>query len=104
MDRRRSFHQRHAISVGGSLDLAGIARLQNSLGGEYHCAAADEITEQHSEQEREAGALDHRSRPVAVSNVADFMGDDAGELVRRLGFIDQALKDVDVTAGKGDGI
>jgi hypothetical protein len=97
-------HQRHAISVGARLDLAGIARLQNSLGGEYHGAAADEIPEQHSEQKRQAGALQHRSRPVAVSNVPDFMGDDAGELVRCPGFIDQALKDQDVTTGKRDGI
>jgi len=43
-------HQCHAIAVRGGFHLAGIARLEEGLGGKHDCAAADEVAEQHAEQ------------------------------------------------------
>ena len=48
---------------------------------DHHQAAAGEIAEQHAEQERQAGGLQDRAGAVAVRDVADLVGDHAGQLV-----------------------
>src|SRR5262249_50206156 len=54
------------------------------------------------EQDREPGALQHGASAVAVRDVADLVGNDAGELVRGGGGIDQSLEHVDVSARQRD--
>ncbi len=71
------------------------------LAGDHDGAAADEIAEQHAEQQRKARCLQHGARAVAVGDVADLVRDHAGELVRRLGFVDEPLEDIDVAARAG---
>ena len=97
-------HQHHPVEVGGALDLARIAVLEDGRGGQHDGAAADKIAQQHSEQQRQAGALHDRPHAVAVRHVPDLVRDDAGELVRALGFVDQALVDVDAPARQRDRI
>ena len=45
-------------------------------------AAADKIAEDHAERNVQARALQHGAGAIAMHDTADFMGDDAGELVR----------------------
>src|SRR6266571_3550586 len=97
-------HEVDGIAVGRGLHLARIGGLQHGLAGERDRAAADEIAEQRTKQERQAGSLQHRAGAVAVSDVAELMGDDAGKLVGAHGLRDQPLEQIDVPAGQGERI
>ncbi len=97
-------HQVDAIGVGRRLDVARIARLQDRLRRDDDGAAADEIAEQHAEQERHAGGLQHRARAVAMGDVADLVREHAGKLVGRFRLVDQALEDIDAPARQREGI
>ena len=77
-------HQFDAIAVGGGFGVAGIRRTQHRLGRDHDGAAADKIAEHHAEQKRQARALQHRAGAVAMHDMAHFMGDDAGQVIRRL--------------------
>ena len=93
-----------AVAVRRRLDIARVARLQDGLGGKDHRAAADEIAEQHAEQERQAGAFQHRAIAVAVSDMADLVRQHAGKLIRILGLVDQSLEDIDAAARQRESI
>ncbi len=97
-------HQSYTIPVGCGFDAARIASLQNGFPCEHYSSAPNEITEQHSEQQGETGALQDRSGPVAMCHMSDLVGNYGGELVRRAGFIDQPLENIDMPPGKRDGI
>ncbi len=96
----RLVHETGAISIGGCFGLARIARLQHGLGGQHDRAASDEVAEQHPEQERQPGALQHGLGAVAVRDVTDFVGDDAGDLVGGFGLVDETTEHVDLPAGQ----
>ena len=67
-------------------------------------AVAGEVAEQHSEQKRNPGRLQHRAGAVAMGDVPDFVTDDAGQFVGAFGLGHQSLEDVDVAAGKCNGV
>src|SRR4051812_15349819 len=92
------------IDVGLDLYIARIRQLQDRLGGEHHGAAADKITEHHSEHEGKPRTLQDRARAIAMSDMAHLVADDAGEFVRAFRFLDQAVEHIDVPARQSEGV
>ena len=91
-------HKPGAISIGGRFSLACITRLQHGFRCNDDSAPADKVAKQHTEQKRQACALQHGLGTVPVSDVADFVRDHSGELVGIAGFVDQSAENIDLPA------
>jgi len=97
-------HETGAIGIGGRFGLARIARLQYGFRRNHDGAPADEVAEQHAEQERQAGPLQHRLGSVPMNDMADFVRDHSGDLVCVAGFVDQPSENIDLSARQRDGV
>ena len=97
----RAAERMHGLDREGVRALLGVAcirRVEQAARDEYHGRRAGDVAEQKSDQERHAAALEHQARLVAMADMADFMGDDAGDLVRALGLLQQPVEQINFAA------
>src|SRR3954451_9486802 len=104
---RRAAEPHHDVgrkAVGGGLGVARIGRIDERAAEEDQRAAAGDVAEQESEQERAAAGLDELAHAVAARHVAELVRQDAGDLVRLPRPAQQALEEIDAPAGQRDGV
>jgi hypothetical protein len=91
-------HDAHRERVGAFFIGARVSRAEHRTTRHQHGAGSGHIAEHQADQKRRTAVTNYPAQPVAMGDVAKFVRQDAGELVRRLRYGEQLREHINPPA------